>query len=121
MKSALFAGAALAWIVLDATVAHAACGGYAKGAELPVHHWETVFAKYRRTTPHPTAAGEAAMGRIVADAELCEQDKISWREFNARIDEAQARLAARTEARDVEPRSMTCDPDGFGGMDCDED
>jgi len=118
-RTLLIAATAIALSATAVPHAHAACGFY--GKEPPLHHWETLLAKFRGPNAHVSDADRAEMSAIIAAAELCENDKITRRGFLARIDEAIARHAARTEARDAEPRGLTCDPDGLGGMTCDED
>jgi hypothetical protein len=39
-----------------------------------------------------SAADEAIFAQVLADAKLCQEDKISGQEFQARIDEAYAKF-----------------------------
>jgi hypothetical protein len=87
--------AELAAILLAPLPAAATCAYYGPtgnvaGSELPLPHWEKTIQLMHETGEQVSAADEALFARILTDAKLCQQDKISFQEFQARIDEAYA-------------------------------
>lgn len=123
MKTELIA-AGLAAILSAPLPAQAACAYYGPNgnvaaSELPVPHW----GKMRRELAAEvglSAAGQAMFSRILADADLCQRDMISFREFQARVDEAIARWEqSRSSSTPMFiPMPFSCMSDGFGGFNC---
>jgi hypothetical protein len=93
LRSIILAGAMLA-----STHAFATCGYFSDGSELLVQHWEKSGEDYRKrtgadyTSVYYTSVDETYFARQIANAELCEKDAISLREYNARMAETIAQL-----------------------------
>ena len=120
IKSGLIAGAAL--VTMLPAPSFATCTRYADG--LPVYHWEVAREKMRANhNGDAPAVSEAAFARFIAEAELCEQDSISYREYDARTAETQAQFveAVRQQSEPQYSRGhdpIFCDPAPGGGFDC---
>jgi hypothetical protein len=54
--------------------------------------WEKVIQLMHETGEQFSAADEAILAQVLVDAKLCQQDKISAQDFQARIDEAYAKF-----------------------------
>jgi hypothetical protein len=114
MKTTLIM-AGLAAILLAPLSAEASCAYYgSKGSELPVTYWERF--RHEEIVRGLSAANDAILLRILADADLCQRDRISYREYEARIAESAARVGQHSFA--PEPMPFSCMSDGFGGFAC---